>query len=66
MAAVATVADCDRLAADNVLEVDGTTGYLTALGLSTAAGLNAYIPILSVAGVAAAPSTVRRRDAPAT
>jgi hypothetical protein len=48
MAPRATVADCDRLAADNVLEVEGITGYLTALGLSTAAGLNAYIPILSV------------------
>jgi len=28
--------------------VDAITGYLTALGLSTAAGLNAYIPLLSV------------------
>jgi hypothetical protein len=30
------------------MEVDAITGYLTALGLSTAAGLNAYIPILTV------------------
>jgi hypothetical protein len=28
--------------------VDAITGYFTALGLSTAAGLNAYIPILTV------------------
>jgi hypothetical protein len=28
--------------------VDAITGYLTALGLSTAAGLNAYIPLLTV------------------
>ena len=28
--------------------MDAITGYLTALGLSTAAGLNAYIPILTV------------------
>jgi hypothetical protein len=28
--------------------VEGIAGYFTALGLSTAAGLNAYIPILSV------------------
>jgi len=28
--------------------VDGTAGYFTALGLSTAAGLNAYIPLLTV------------------
>lgn len=28
--------------------MDAVTGYLTALGLSTAAGLNAYIPLLSV------------------
>ena len=28
--------------------MEGITGYLTALGLSTAAGLNAYIPLLSV------------------
>jgi hypothetical protein len=28
--------------------VEAITGYLTALGLSTAAGLNAYIPIISV------------------
>ena len=41
-------ADCDRRAADNVLGVEGIAGYFTALGLSTAAGLNAYIPILSV------------------
>jgi hypothetical protein len=30
------------------LPVDAVTGYFTALGLSTAAGLNAYIPLLSV------------------
>jgi hypothetical protein len=30
------------------VEVDAITGYLTALGLSTAAGLNAYIPLLTV------------------
>jgi hypothetical protein len=41
-------ADCGRPAADNVLGVEGIAGYFTALGLSTAAGLNAYIPILSV------------------
>jgi hypothetical protein len=28
--------------------VEGITGYFTALGLSTAAGLNAYIPLLTV------------------
>jgi hypothetical protein len=28
--------------------VDAITGYLTALGLSTAAGLNAYIPLVTV------------------
>jgi hypothetical protein len=28
--------------------VDAVTGYFTALGLSTAAGLNAYIPLLTV------------------
>jgi hypothetical protein len=28
--------------------VEGIAGYLTALGLSTAAGLNAYIPLLTV------------------
>lgn len=28
--------------------MDAVTGYLTALGLSTAAGLNAYIPLLTV------------------
>lgn len=28
--------------------MDAITGYLTALGLSTAAGLNAYIPLLTV------------------
>jgi uncharacterized protein DUF4126 len=28
--------------------VDGIAGYFTALGLSTAAGLNAYIPLLTV------------------
>jgi hypothetical protein len=28
--------------------VDAVTGYFTALGLSTAAGLNAYIPLLAV------------------
>ena len=28
--------------------MDAVTGYLTALGLSTAAGLNAYIPLLAV------------------
>ncbi len=28
--------------------MDAVTGYFTALGLSTAAGLNAYIPLLSV------------------
>ena len=28
--------------------MEGIAGYFTALGLSTAAGLNAYIPILSV------------------
>jgi hypothetical protein len=28
--------------------VDSVTGYFTALGLSTAAGLNAYIPLLAV------------------
>jgi Domain of unknown function (DUF4126) len=41
-------ADCDRCAADTVLGVEGIAGYFTALGLSTAAGLNAYVPILSV------------------
>jgi Domain of unknown function (DUF4126) len=41
-------ADCDRRAADNLPGVEGIAGYFTALGLSTAAGLNAYIPILSV------------------
>jgi Domain of unknown function (DUF4126) len=30
------------------LDVDALTGYLTAFGLSTAAGLNAYIPLLTV------------------
>jgi hypothetical protein len=30
------------------MDVDAITGYLTALGLSTAAGLNAYIPLLTV------------------
>jgi hypothetical protein len=28
--------------------VEGIAGYFTALGLSTAAGLNAYIPLLTV------------------
>jgi hypothetical protein len=39
---------CDRSAVDNVTAMEGIAGYFTALGLSTAAGLNAYIPILSV------------------
>ena len=39
---------CDRSTVDNVTAMEGIAGYFTALGLSTAAGLNAYIPILSV------------------